>query len=82
MKVVCFKCDGSRSELGYQGNICPYCEGTGIETVKVKTPNTDQRIKMREMLNQIRYVDDLGFTSIGQCQVLQEGIRKGIKVVI
>jgi len=51
MKVVCFKCDGSRSELGYQGNICPYCEGTGIETVKVKTTNTDQCIKMREKLN-------------------------------
>ena len=24
---VCLKCDGSRSELGYTGNICPYCEG-------------------------------------------------------
>ena len=35
MKVVCYKCDGSRNEMGYQGNICPYCEGTGIETIKV-----------------------------------------------
>ena len=24
---VCLKCNGSRSELGYTGNICPYCEG-------------------------------------------------------
>jgi len=31
---VCDKCGGSRSELGYTGNICPYCEGTGIETVR------------------------------------------------
>ena len=31
---VCLKCNGSRSELGYTGNICPYCEGTGEETVK------------------------------------------------
>lgn len=31
---VCNKCNGSRSELGYTGNICPYCEGTGEETVK------------------------------------------------
>jgi len=31
---VCDKCQGSRSELGYTGNICPYCEGTGEETVK------------------------------------------------
>ena len=28
------KCQGSRSELGYTGNICPYCEGTGEETVR------------------------------------------------
>jgi len=35
MKVICYKCDGSRSEMGYRGNVCPYCEGTGIETVKV-----------------------------------------------
>ena len=27
-------CQGSRSELGYTGNICPYCEGTGQETVR------------------------------------------------
>jgi len=31
---VCVKCDGSRSELGYTGNICPYCEGTGEETIR------------------------------------------------
>ena len=31
---VCDKCGGSRSELGYTGNICPYCEGTGEETVR------------------------------------------------
>ena len=23
---VCNKCGGNRSELGYTGNICPYCE--------------------------------------------------------
>jgi len=32
--AVCDKCQGSRSELGYTGNICPYCEGTGKETVR------------------------------------------------
>jgi len=31
---VCDKCRGSRSELGYTGNTCPYCEGTGMETIK------------------------------------------------
>ena len=31
---LCDKCQGSRSELGYTGNICPYCEGTGQETVR------------------------------------------------
>ena len=31
---VCDKCQGSRSELGYTGNVCPYCEGTGQETVR------------------------------------------------
>ena len=31
---VCSKCSGSRSELGYTGNVCPYCEGTGEETVR------------------------------------------------
>jgi len=31
---VCNKCGGSRSQLGYTGNICPYCEGTGQETIK------------------------------------------------
>jgi len=31
---ICDKCQGSRSELGYTGNICPYCEGTGQETVR------------------------------------------------
>lgn len=32
--AVCDKCQGSRSEMGYTGNICPYCEGTGKETVR------------------------------------------------
>ena len=31
---VCDKCGGSRSELGYAVNICPYCEGMGEETVR------------------------------------------------
>jgi len=31
---ICNKCLGSRAELGYTGNICPYCEGTGEETMK------------------------------------------------
>ena len=31
---VCDKGQGSRSELGYTGNVCPYCEGTGQETVR------------------------------------------------
>jgi len=31
---VCDKCIGSTSELGYTGNVCPYCEGTGKETIK------------------------------------------------
>ena len=31
---TCNKCLGSRSELGYTGNVCPYCEGTGEETVR------------------------------------------------
>lgn len=31
---VCDKCQGSRSELGYTGILCPYCEGTGQETMK------------------------------------------------
>lgn len=35
MKIICFKCQGSLSEMGYQGNICPYCEGTGIETERI-----------------------------------------------
>jgi len=34
MSAICDKCQGSRSELGYQANVCPYCEGTGTETVK------------------------------------------------
>ena len=34
-KIICPKCDGSKSEMGYQGATCPYCEGTGIETLKV-----------------------------------------------
>ena len=41
MKVICYKCDGTRSEMGYRGNVCPYCEGTGIETVKVTFCFTD-----------------------------------------
>jgi len=32
--AVCDKCQGSRSEMGYTGNVCPYCEGTGKETVR------------------------------------------------
>jgi len=32
--ALCNKCWGSKSELGYQGKICPYCEGTGQETIK------------------------------------------------
>jgi len=31
---VCNKCGGSRAELGYTGKSCPYCEGTGFETIK------------------------------------------------
>jgi len=31
---VCNKCLGSRAEMGYTGNVCPYCEGTGEETTK------------------------------------------------
>jgi DnaJ-class molecular chaperone len=31
---VCDKCRGNRSELGYTGALCPYCEGTGQETVR------------------------------------------------
>jgi len=31
---TCNKCWGSRSQMGYTGNICPYCEGTGQETIK------------------------------------------------
>lgn len=31
---LCDKCRGSRSELGYTGALCPYCEGTGQETVR------------------------------------------------
>lgn len=29
VKIVCDKCLGSGSEMGYTWNICPYCEGTG-----------------------------------------------------
>ena len=45
---VCNKCNGTRSELGYTGNICPYCEGTGEDrqhhrqdTVKLLRENQD-----------------------------------------
>jgi len=31
---VCNKCFGSKSEPGYTGNVCPYCEGTGEETMR------------------------------------------------
>lgn len=31
-RTVCWKCQGSKSEPGYTWVICPYCEGTGIET--------------------------------------------------
>lgn len=31
---VCDKCQGSRAELGTTGLPCPYCEGTGQETVR------------------------------------------------
>ena len=34
-KCICYKCEGSRSDLGFQGKSCPYCEGTGVETEKV-----------------------------------------------
>ena len=35
LRVICIKCKGSKSEWGYQSNVCPYCEGTGIETEKI-----------------------------------------------
>ena len=35
LKIVCIKCNGDKSEWGYQSNICPYCEGTGVETEKI-----------------------------------------------
>ena len=35
LKVICLRCLGSKSEWGYQSNVCPYCEGTGVETEKV-----------------------------------------------
>jgi len=31
---ICDKCNGSRSELGFTGRLCPYCEGTGQETIR------------------------------------------------
>ena len=31
---VCNKCNGDRAEQGYTGRVCPYCEGTGEETMK------------------------------------------------
>jgi len=34
LPTECDKCRGSRSELGYTGALCPYCEGTGQETVR------------------------------------------------
>lgn len=35
LKIICLKCGGTKSEWGYQSNVCPYCEGTGVETEKV-----------------------------------------------
>ena len=35
LKVICIKCQGSKSEWGYTTNVCPYCEGTGVETEKI-----------------------------------------------
>ena len=29
LKVVCPRCQGGKSEMGYTWNTCPYCEGTG-----------------------------------------------------
>lgn len=34
-KVECPKCFGSRSEIGFQGKPCPFCEGTGLESEKI-----------------------------------------------
>lgn len=34
-KIICMKCHGSKSEWGFQGKSCPFCEGTGLETQKV-----------------------------------------------
>ena len=31
---TCNKCLGDRAEMGYSGRVCPYCEGTGEETIK------------------------------------------------
>lgn len=31
---TCDKCFGDQSEMGYTGNVCPYCEGTGQETIR------------------------------------------------
>lgn len=33
-KIVCYKCMGDKSEMGFQGRSCPFCEGTGLETQK------------------------------------------------
>ena len=35
LRVICIKCEGTKSEWGYQSNVCPYCEGTGVETEKL-----------------------------------------------
>ena len=35
LRVICLKCQGSKSLWGYQSNVCPYCEGTGVETEKI-----------------------------------------------
>ena len=34
-RVICVKCLGTKSEWGFQSNVCPYCEGTGVETEKI-----------------------------------------------
>lgn len=35
IRYICPKCRGTRSEMGYTGKTCPYCEGTGTETEKI-----------------------------------------------
>lgn len=35
LRVICIKCEGTKSDWGFQSNVCPYCEGTGVETEKL-----------------------------------------------